>query len=221
MDYVYICRDGENEELKYSIRSVVANGNPDKIWVVGGKPVWYSGDYIQVLQTANKHENELNSLKEVLKNNEISDDFVLMNDDFFILKQLGSIPTYNGGLLEAKIKEHTNLNGVTRYSLSLKEVKKQLLKKGIKVMLNYDIHIPMVMNKTKLKQFNQLPVTPRSLYGNVFNLGGKTIEDPKIYDESSSLINLDGEFVSTTDKTFILIKDKLQSLFPNKSKYEK
>jgi hypothetical protein len=100
-------------------------------------------------------------------------------------------------------------------------IKKQLLKKGIKLILNYDIHVPMVMNKTKLKQFNQLPITPRSLYGNVFELGGKTIDDVKIYDESSNLINLDGEFVSTTDKSFNLIKDQLQQLFPNKSQYEK
>ena len=48
MDFVYICKEGVNEELKYSIRSVVESFPESNIWVVGGKPDWYTGNYIQV-----------------------------------------------------------------------------------------------------------------------------------------------------------------------------
>ena len=221
MDYVYICREGENEELRYSIRSVVKNANPDNIFVVGYKPDWYVGDFIKVENSStNKFEN-ITKCYEIIRNiPKLSDDFVLMNDDFFIIKPIESVPVYNDGLLEAKIKEHVALNGANRYALALKEVKKQLLKRGIKLMLNYDIHTPMVFNKTKLQQFNQLSLAPRSLYGNAVGIGGKTISDVKIYDEKSDLMTLDGQFVSTTDKSFNLIKNKLEQLFPNKTKYE-
>jgi len=48
MDFVYICKDGVNEELKYSIRSVVESFPETNIWVVGGKPDWYTGRDISI-----------------------------------------------------------------------------------------------------------------------------------------------------------------------------
>ena len=46
MDIVYNCRPGkQNEELRYSIRSVMENLPHDNLWVVGGKPEWYTGNY--------------------------------------------------------------------------------------------------------------------------------------------------------------------------------
>ena len=55
MHFVYICKDGENEELRYSIRSVLKNTKDAVIWVVGGKPNWYIGNYIKVIQDQNKY----------------------------------------------------------------------------------------------------------------------------------------------------------------------
>jgi hypothetical protein len=220
MDYVYICRAGENEKLRYSIRSVIQNGKPDNIWLIGSKPDWYTGNFIEVTDIGNKYQNITNCYNTIINSTDISEDFVLMNDDFFILKPMEFIPTYNGGLLQEKILDHTKQYGLNKYATVLQEVNKQLLKNGIKVPLNYDIHVPMVFNKTKLKKFNDISLAPRSLYGNAVGIGGKTIEDPKIYDAASKFITLDTEFVSTIDNTFILIKDKLNKMFPNKSEYE-
>ena len=57
MDFVYICKDGVNEELKYSIRSVVESFPEAIVWVVGGKPDWYIGNYIKVEQKESKYKN--------------------------------------------------------------------------------------------------------------------------------------------------------------------
>ena len=103
MDFVYICRTGPNEELRYSIRSVM-NSFPDaKIWVSGGKPDWYIGNYISIDQNGSKYANAIANINAICDSKEISDDFVLMNDDFFILKKIDSIKTFHSGLLIDKI----------------------------------------------------------------------------------------------------------------------
>jgi hypothetical protein len=84
MDFVYICKPGDNEELRYSIRSVLYSFPDANIWLVGGKPSWYSGNYIYVDQKHHKYANAINNLHAICDSNEISEEFVLMNDDFFI-----------------------------------------------------------------------------------------------------------------------------------------
>jgi hypothetical protein len=87
MDFVYICKDGINEELKYSIRSVVESFPEATIWVVGGKPDWYTGNYIKVEQKESKYKNAVKNLETICFSEEISQSFVLMNDDFYIIKK--------------------------------------------------------------------------------------------------------------------------------------
>lgn len=219
MDYVYLCRDGENEELRYSIRSVVSNGNPDNIWVVGGRPDWYIGNFLEVLQDKGKFENQVKSLKEVCNNSDISDDFVLMNDDFYILKPVKEYKYYNG-FLEDKIGTHIFQYGNSSYARALKGARKQLQRMGVQEPLNYEVHMPMVLNKANLVQVLDLSLSPRSLYGNLFINDGINIEDVKIYKDSKD-IHLDNSLISTEDNSFNLIKNELDLLFPAPSIFEK
>ena len=103
MQYVYVCRPGENEELRYSIRSVEANLPSGEIWVVGGKPSWYSGNYIPVDQVAGKQNDAIKNLFTIVESDKIQENFVLMNDDFFVVKPVSKIKIYHGGTLENKI----------------------------------------------------------------------------------------------------------------------
>ena len=59
MDLVYICKPGDNEELRYSIRSAVKNLKFDNLYLVGGKPDWYDGKFIAVEPIPNKFKNLL------------------------------------------------------------------------------------------------------------------------------------------------------------------
>lgn len=219
MDYVYLCRDGENEELRYSIRSVIKNGNPDNIWVVGGKPDWYIGNFLEVPQDKGKFENQVNSLKEVCSNSDISDDFILMNDDFYILKPVEEYKYYDG-LLKDKLNNHTIQYGNSSYARALRGAVKQLQRIGIQEPLNYEVHMPMALNKANLVQVLDLSLSPRSLYGNLFINDGINIKDVKIYKDSKD-IDLDNSLISTEDNSFNLIKDKLGLLFPASSIFEK
>ncbi len=87
-DFVYICKDGANEELKYSIRSVVESFPEANIWLVGGKPEWYTGNYIEVEQKDSKYKNAVKNLQIICLSQEISESFILMNDDFYIIKKI-------------------------------------------------------------------------------------------------------------------------------------
>ncbi len=58
-DVVYVVRPGDkNEELRYSIRSVIANLPHRKVWIAGYKPTWLSDDlgYIKVQTKPGGHE---------------------------------------------------------------------------------------------------------------------------------------------------------------------
>jgi hypothetical protein len=227
MDYVYICREGNNEELRYSIRSVVAHASYNNIWLVGYKPDWYLGNFVNLPDTATKFDNIVSCIKTITDVGAISDDFVLMNDDFFFLKDVGKVPIYHGGLLRDKIDKYIEL-GSRRYATLLSRTYNNLVRQGIKDPLDYDIHVPMPMNKIKLKESIKKAYFPRSGYGNVHNIGGTHIEDVKTYSNKSPLKsnsydfkNGNMPFVSTEDGSFQEVCDTvLKDMFPNPSQYE-
>jgi len=227
MDYVYICRSGDNEELRYSIRSVVSYANYNKIWVIGHKPDWYIGDYVSVQDVGGKFHNIANCTKAITEVEEISDDFVLMNDDFFFLKPVGDMPIYHGGLLREKANSYLEL-GSKRYGTLLLRTCNSLVHLGIRNPIDYDVHLPMPMNKQKLKESINKAYFPRSTYGNLNNIGGTHIDDVKSYSSNSPLSQRsydfksgDLPFVSTEDDSFQEIYENiLKEMFPTPSQYE-
>jgi len=230
MDFVYICKDGINEELRYSIRSVVESFPDSNIWVVGGKPDWYIGNYIKVDQKLTKYKNAFYNLKSITESNEISESFVLMYDDFYIIKKIDSIDNYHGGSLLEKINLYQKINSNSGYTRKLLATYKKVLSLGIEDALDYELHVPMMMEKEKLKEVlkNQDQFLWRSVYGNLFNVGGKEMEDVKVYTKGPLVLksyNLNREnhiYLSSADTSFDLILDNiLRSQFITKTKYEK
>lgn len=226
-DYVYICRDGDNEELRYSIRSVVANMPPGNIWVVGGKPKWYIGNHIPVKQDSSKSKNAVNNLKAIANSKEIPENFILMNDDFFVVKPVKTISYYHGGLLEDKIDLYIDLQPTSSYTRSLQETHRRLLKLGIQDPLDYELHVPMPMSKTNLRIVLRTSSLWRSTYGNMFDVLGKKITDVKVYASSPLLRKsydyktLKHDYLSSDDTSFdLLLKDILLTMFPNATAYE-
>jgi hypothetical protein len=229
MDFVYICRDGDNEELRYSIRSVINSFPEAKVWVVGGKPNWYVGNYIDVGQIGLKYNNAINNLNALCDSKEISDDFVLMNDDFFILKQIDNIKYFHGGFLFNKINRFKQLSRGSAYIKKLIVTEQTLKDYNVESPLDYELHVPMVMNKEKLKTIidKDQNCLWRSLYGNLFNVGGTETTDVKIYHSNANQsisykITNDSIYASTDDITFKeLWATNLKKSFPHKTIYEK
>jgi hypothetical protein len=227
MDYVYTCRAGDNEELRYSIRSVVQNLPEGRIWLIGGKPEWYVGDYIEVENERNKFYSINRCWDVIRKSKKISEDFILMNDDFYIIDKIVNVGTFHGGLLTEKIKRYSDQHGNNKYAQILSMANRKLQHSGIKKPLDYDIHVPMPISKSKITDFVISGLAPRSLYGNINDVGGQLINDVKVYDKSDSIdysfnyTDIKTNIISSADGSFKNIyEDILKDMFVSKTQYE-
>jgi hypothetical protein len=225
VDLVWICRKGENEELRYSIRSATQNLEHENVWVVGGKPDWYRGPSISVPQNLGvKYNNAKNNLRHIVESSRISNRFILMNDDFFTLKPVELKPYYSGTLQE-RYERNSRLSPNASYTQKILDTMLMLQKIGFENPLDYSIHIPMEMDKAGLAKSLDFPLI-RSAYGNLMAVGGEQRPDVKIY--SGALYNgmsfkpdKDSDFISTDDASFPFIRDKyLKDLFPDPTLYE-
>lgn len=227
MDLVYICRSGDNEELRYSIRSAVANLPHKNIWVVGDKPTWYSGNFIPVKQTNSKYSNVRKILEEIKSNSLISDNFILMNDDFFIVRPVKKLKALHGGSLLEKVHRYQDLAMGSNYTRMLEQTYLRLTKMGIDSPLDYDIHVPMQMSRRGLREALKGQTLWRSTYGNIFKVGGTRMADVKVYvdgplvSKSYDITELGYDYLSTDDSSFEMVKEALlKDLFPEPSAYE-
>jgi hypothetical protein len=229
MDFVYACREGDNEELRYSIRSVLSSFPEANIWVAGGRPSWYIGNYIKVDQVSNSHKNQLNNFKAACESQDINDNFILMNDDFFIVNKIDSIEYFYGDLIQDKIDLYYDLVKDNSYVRRLMQTNSRLIKYGIDQPIDYEMHVPFPVDKNKFKtileengRFNW-----RSIYGNLLNVGGTKIQDVKVYksgpltEKSFDYKNNKSDFLSSLDESFEKIKPILEKLFPNPTNCEK
>ena len=201
LDVVYIVRPGENEELRYSLRSLKNLDFSGRVWVYGQPPKWLTCDIVPHTQTGiGKWNKTRSSLDLVMRNEQISKQFILFNDDMFILKPIKEIPYYTTGTLNDYWHNDKFLvNGrLSDYARRLAYTDK-FFPGGF----NYELHIPFVLDKEllrKLRRKYQFGAT-RSLYGNQWKVKPVLTKDVKIYDLDEK-IPRGAVFVSTTDLSF-------------------
>lgn len=223
MDLVYLFKEDSNpEELKYSIRSVEKNLKFDKLFIIGKKPEILNEKAIEIYipdTSKDKYQNVVKKILEILEIDEISDDFILMNDDFFVLKRYETFPYYYNKELKDWIGTKTSL------------VRQKLLKDVFKEFPDgkyYDVHCPIVYNKGKLidliykyrlESFGLL----RTYYGNEYELEAIETQDYKITNTKQIKEYEDKPFISTNDVIGVCSSFKafINSKFPYPSKYEK
>lgn len=146
-----------------------------------------------------------------------------MNDDFFILQPMKTIRNYHGGKLIDKINKYDDLMPSSAYVKMLKATYDRLVKLGIPDPLDYELHVPMLMNKRKLARSLTPGILWRSMYGNLNSVGGKKMKDVKVYISGPFKNNLSynlsehESFLSTDDSSFSIFKDQLNSRYPNAS----
>lgn len=191
MDIVYLVKhdpDNNSEELRYSLRSL-RNIPHSNVIIVGEKPDWVTNvTFIPVAQSRTRYENVLANMNAAVNSNKVSDDFLMMNDDFFFMKPIQAMPVLNLGSLKVLISLYDQrYPGGSDYINKLKLLYSELLTQGFAQPLSFELHTPMVFNKHQMAQLllgttislNQF----RTVYGNYFNVGGKTIPDVKIFIE--------------------------------------
>lgn len=229
MDLVYVCRAGHNEELRYSIRSAEKNLKFDNLWVVGGKPDWYSGKHIEVPQNSGKYENTKENVSAIAKSKEISDRFILMNDDFYVIKEVEDVQNFNGGKLLDKANMYDRLAYNSSYTQRLFDTYAKLRKMGFEDPLDFEMHVPIVIDKAALRHSVKYNLLWRSIYGNVYQIpSSKMDEDVKVYmnspldPKSYDMTSLKYPYLSSDDRSFVSVyKAVLKDMFREPSSYER
>ena len=227
-DVVYILKnDIRPDELRYSLRSVVKNLNYKNIWFYGGCPAELKPDrYVRLTQHGDtKWAKVAETLKVACRNDDLTENIWLFNDDFFLLNKLTTEQPFVQGSLAyrcQRIKEVTN----GRPSPYAEQLNKTLavLKHNGRDRLDYALHVPILINRRKayevLTKFPDVPMF-RSLYGNYWRIGGTIIDDVKIQN-NDDIPGKGWRFVSTSDGSFIhgRVGDYIREQFKEPTKYE-
>lgn len=227
IDVIYPVRPGDhNPELRYSLRALETNHpNHGDVWIVGHKPDWLTGiGYIPGNNNHHTRGNLWTNLIAACEHPAISEEIVIMNDDFFITEPIDEIPTlYRGPLVE-----HLGLPRVQRgeqwWRDSLRATLAVLQALGHSQPASYELHVPFRANKAAMLDTLQrfAGVTPenppqwRTLHGNLHNIGGQQHSDGKAYRSGP----ITRPFHSTDDRTWRYFANQLRDMFPQPSRYE-
>lgn len=146
------------------------------------------------------HIDQILKLKWAIENLNLTEEFYLFNDDFFVLEPVEGTPYFHRGTLEDHVASRPFKD---IYSRALKTTSEYLGDGS----LSYEVHVPFVFNKQKLYtlimthfprliESRECPLI-RSTYGNLYKVGGELIEDVK------NIKDFEGKtYLSTTEGTF-------------------
>ena len=112
LDIVYCLKAGsKGEELKYSLRSL-KNLEHNRVWIFGDCPDWVDNvNFVPIQQTrGNKWLNTAGLLKEICDNDNITEDFIWFNDDFFVLKKMDSLNYYHDRTLNRRVLDFSKIS---------------------------------------------------------------------------------------------------------------
>lgn len=225
-DAVYVCRPGDNEELRYSLRSL-ANLPHRRVWVFGGCPEWARNvSHVSVPQDrTDAYANTTESLAAACRHPEVSDPFILMNDDFFVTEPVESVPLLNRGpVSDVVAADVARCNRKIGHVVGMETVAAFLAARGYPAPLSFELHMPMLVAKaTMLEAIAICPdrgMHKRTVYGAIAGLTGDTVPDCKMFKVSEPLPC--GPFVSSHPAVFHdALLPYLQRLFPQSGRYEK
>ena len=206
-DIVYILKnDISSDEIRYSLRSVCENFPYRKIVFIGGCPEGIEPDlYIQHEQVGrNKWEKVRSSMIKILKCEDISEEFFLFNDDFYVLSpQSEDFINFADGTLDRRITElKQRLGRTSTYTRQLETIQ-TFLKRQHKDTVNFALHLPLLVNRFValglLTSYPQIDMF-RSFYGNMAEIEYRSHKDVKIY-KNDEMPKFD-DYLSTCDDSF-------------------
>lgn len=224
-DIVYILKETlDTDELRYSLRSVEANFPHRFVWFVGGQPAGFKPDRALPHQQtgANKWEMIRSSMLRVAQERDLTDDFFLFNDDFFVMKPPPKpFVNYTDKSLAWRIGELKETYMIlNHYGRTLLKAKEELKIQGHPTD-NFEVHLPMLFEKALIPSILKCSSPQmRSIYGNINRVEHIQHDDVKIYDFDT--VPDDPDYLSTTDKTFTQGKvgEYIRKTFPNPSRFE-
>ena len=217
-DIVYTVREGDkNEELRYSLRSLV-NLPHRKVWIAGHKPKWlHHIGHVPTVQGNRKWLNAINNVRAAVGAPEVSDTFVLFNDDFFVTHPIETVPVLHHGLVRDLDAADPDTKG--EYGRRMRDTLDYC---GPEALAYDQHHVPMSFDKHKLSEvLDDIgdEMLFRTVYGNTFKVGGVWHPNTKIGMRDK---DVPPPFVSTGDSSFrrAQVGQRLRAMFPVPSRYE-
>lgn len=173
LDIVYplIQSQQDNIEFRYSLRSLINLPHRD-IYIVWYLPSWINKkkvkhiDYSVYSQQA--HIITSNKLHIASLRNTLSDDFIYMNDDIYVLNPIEKIPYYIVWSLEDHLQYFQEKNMINSYSREILQMYNRFPKWD-----SFEAHTPIIYNKAKIAMFvNIFWIEPlrRSNYCNYYDI---------------------------------------------------
>lgn len=202
-DVIYILKkDVQPDELRFSLRSVERNFPFNRVFFFCGRPEGINPDVFVPFEQigATKWEKATSTYRKICES-DVTDDFWLFNDDFFIMERIDDLPYMYKGTLKERIDDLRERRGNSSYCMNLEGCRLELESLGF-TSLDYALHVPMLLNKQKALETLNTFKSPmfRSLYGNYAGVGGIKADDVKIYNAS---LPVQGQtLISTADASF-------------------
>lgn len=226
-----------DNELRFTLRAIERNlKGVRNIIIVGQKPDWLknvkhipAGDPLP----SNADGNITLKTLKACESNDVTDDFLFMNDDHMITKpiHIEDIPDYYKQDFEEYQEGYWN-NSLHRIRVYRTW---QALKEAGCSTINFELHVPNMINKSKyIDAVNRFPfdkgigLCPKSLYGNLAVRRGtmKKIKDPTIF-RKKTYQQISDQFESSTHVAYnddglnAALKYYLYKNYNEKSSFEK
>lgn len=219
MDVVIPYRKSRSEELIYSLRSL-SNLPHGKVFVIGDNPN-LNVNYIAFRQGTDIAKNTLDILDLAVNTPAVSEDFIWMHDDMYIMEKIHAIPTHHRGTYDQVLEKYRSrrFNYYVQRQIKTNEKLKSM---GIENPLCYELHVPFVIDKKNWLSVRE-HITPEfnklSMYGNLCNIGGTKTKDVKV--RTKDWIPK-GAFASSYDSTFGTnsLGKVVRERFSERSEYE-
>lgn len=247
-DIVYPLKEqNKNIDLLYSLRSLEKFGcEYGQVWIVGYLPEWITNvRHIKTVQNSDKWANTQGNWTAICECDEVSEDIIVMNDDFIFsqpVKSWESLTDCYLGTMQERAEFFTN-NGYkpSKWRNAFSFNHNLLQSMGVAEPLDYEFHGPVIINRKKrLALQSRKEIKPymadseslimlRSVYQNVYRKDRPTrkIHDYKFmadaFNPEEMLINgffsVDDEIIGD-DTRCPKLNAWLKRTFPSKSKYE-
>jgi len=217
-----------NLELRYCLRSIEKHlSGVGNIFIIGHCPDWVQNViHIPADEDPRNRFRDRNIMSKMMiacKDERVSDDFLMVHDDHFLLSdyEASKFPYYHMGPMNEGEGQYGDTKQNTKSLLSFAES-----------FNNYDCHCPIVFNKEKFMRSVTLAdwskwygYCLKTLYCVMNGIEGEYMEDIKIRmpleREGVEGLIAGRKWFSIGDRCFSTgMKEVLQTLYPNPSKYE-
>lgn len=175
-------REGYEFELRFSLRSLV-NMPHGQVIIAGDRSRIVSDRVVQVAnaQHRNRYLASTDNIVAAIERAGVSGNFILMNDDFFIMRK-GKPKLYHRGRLVDYLQSSSHKG---QYRAAIARTLEICEAHGVDEPLFYGIHAPVVMNAEKLcdlvTEFRGENYLLKTLYFNLHKQPSKLAKDVKLH----------------------------------------